>query len=160
MARACGSAESGAGAPGWAHADGVLPSANVPRPSGSSLISLRGAHHRREPGHRGRTGRTTRARLVHRAVGASRSEIKEEPKAGDIRGGKGLKVESPPKRHTLRVTPPQLKELRLLKIAVIHPDDSDGRQLTQQLQRIGCQVQAFWPPVQALPEGIDVAFMA
>ena len=69
-------------------------------------------------------------------------------------------MESPPKRHTLRVTPPQLKELRLLKIAVIHPDDSDGRQLTQQLQRIGCQVQAFWPPVQALPEGIDVAFMA
>jgi len=65
-----------------------------------------------------------------------------------------------PKRHPLRVTPPQLKELRLLKIAVIHPDDSDGRQLTQQLQRIGCQVQAFWPPVQVLPEGIDVAFMA
>jgi len=58
------------------------------------------------------------------------------------------------------VTPPQLKELRLLKIAVIHPDDADGRQLTQQLQRIGCQVQAFWPPVQHLPEGIDVAFMA
>lgn len=65
-----------------------------------------------------------------------------------------------PKRPTLRVTPPQLKELRLLKIAVIHPDDTDGRQLTQQLQRIGCQVQAFWPPVQHLPEGIDVAFMA
>lgn len=65
-----------------------------------------------------------------------------------------------PKRHTLRVTPTQLKELRLLKIAVIHPDDADGRQLTQQLQRIGCQVQAFWPPMQHLPEGIDVAFMA
>ena len=36
-------------------------------------------------------------------------------------------------RHTLRVTPPQLKELRALKIAVIHPDDADGMQLTQQL---------------------------
>ena len=63
-------------------------------------------------------------------------------------------------RHTLRVTPPQLKELRELKIAVIHPDDADGIQLTQQLQRIGCQVQAFWPPVQVLPAGIDIAFMA
>ncbi|WP_409374836.1 ANTAR domain-containing response regulator [Verminephrobacter eiseniae] len=58
------------------------------------------------------------------------------------------------------MTSPQLKELRLLKIAVLHPDDADGRQLTQQLQRIGCQVQVFWPPVQVLPEGIDVAFMA
>ena len=63
-------------------------------------------------------------------------------------------------RHTLRVTPPQLKELRALKIAVIHPDDADGMQLTQQLQRSGCQVQAFWPPVQVLPAGIDIAFMA
>ena len=63
-------------------------------------------------------------------------------------------------RHTLRATPPQLKELRELKIAVIHPDDADGMQLTQQLQRIGCQVQAFWPPVQVLPAGIDIAFMA
>ena len=63
-------------------------------------------------------------------------------------------------RHILRVTPPQLKELRALKIAVIHPDDADGMQLTQQLQRIGCQVQAFWPPVQVLPAGIDIAFMA
>ena len=63
-------------------------------------------------------------------------------------------------RHTLRVTPPQLKELRELKIAVIHPDDADGIQLTQQLQRIGCQVQAFWPPVQVLPAGIDIAFTA
>lgn len=63
-------------------------------------------------------------------------------------------------RHTLRVTPPQLKELRSLKIAVIHPDDADGMQLTQQLQRIGCQVQAFWPPVQVLPAGIDIAFIA
>lgn len=69
-------------------------------------------------------------------------------------------MEGVPKRQTLRITPPQVKELRLLRIAVIHPDDSDGRLLTQQLQRIGCQVEAFWPPVQALPEGIDVAFMA
>lgn len=64
------------------------------------------------------------------------------------------------KRSTLRVAPSQVKELRTLRIAVVHPDDSDGRQLAQQLQRIGCQVQAFWPPVQTLPEGIDVAFVA
>lgn len=47
-----------------------------------------------------------------------------------------------------------------MRIAVLHPDDSDGRQLTQQLQRIGCQVQAFWPPTPTLPEGVDVVFLA
>ena len=48
----------------------------------------------------------------------------------------------------------------MLRVAVLHPDDADGRQLTQQLQRIGCQVQAFWPPVPTLPEGTDVVFLA
>ncbi|WP_366145792.1 ANTAR domain-containing protein [Polaromonas sp.] len=53
-----------------------------------------------------------------------------------------------------------MKDLRTLRVAVFHPDDADGRQLTQQLQRIGCQVQAFWPPLPALPVGIDVIFLA
>ncbi len=51
-----------------------------------------------------------------------------------------------------RATPSLLKDLRTLRIAVYHPDDADGRQLTQQLQRIGCQVQTFWPPAPTLPE--------
>ena len=63
-------------------------------------------------------------------------------------------------RRAVRTTPPLLKDLRTLRIAVFHPDDVDGRQLTQQLQRIGCQVQAFWPPLPALPAGIDVVFLA
>ena len=63
-------------------------------------------------------------------------------------------------RRVVRTTPPLLKDLRTLRIAVFHPDDADGRQLTEQLQRIGCQVQAFWPPLPALPEGIDVIFLA
>jgi len=63
-------------------------------------------------------------------------------------------------RRAVRTTPPLLKDLRTLRVAVFHPDDADGRQLTQQLQRIGCQVQAFWPPLPALPVGIDVIFLA
>jgi len=62
--------------------------------------------------------------------------------------------------RVVRSTPQLLKDLRTLKIVVFHPDDSDGRQLTQQLQRIGCQVQAFWPPLPSLPEGVDVIFLA
>lgn len=63
-------------------------------------------------------------------------------------------------RRTIRSTPTLLKDLRTLRVLVFHPDDSDGKQLTQQLQRIGCQVQAFWPPLPALPAGIDVIFLA
>lgn len=69
-------------------------------------------------------------------------------------------MDSVGKRGALRATPPQLKELRTLSIAVIHPDDGDARLLTQQLQRIGCRVQGFWPPLQMLPEGVDIAFVA
>jgi len=57
-------------------------------------------------------------------------------------------------------TPTQLKNLRMLRVAVCHPDDGDGQQLTQQLRRIGCHVQAFWPPLPQLPEMTDVVFLA
>ena len=59
-----------------------------------------------------------------------------------------------------RATPSRLKDLRTLRVTVLHPDDADGRQLTQQLQRIGCRVQAFWPPTPELSEGTDVVFLA
>jgi AmiR/NasT family two-component response regulator len=69
-------------------------------------------------------------------------------------------VDASSQRRTIRATPTLLKDLRTLRVLVFHPDDSDGKQLAQQLQRIGCQVQAFWPPLPALPEGIDVIFLA
>lgn len=53
-----------------------------------------------------------------------------------------------------------MKSLRSLRVAVLHPQDSDGEQLIEQLRRIGCQVQAFWPLSPELPPGIDVVFLA
>lgn len=53
-----------------------------------------------------------------------------------------------------------LRDLRSLKVGVFHPDDSDGQQLAQQLQRIGCQVKALWPPLPSLPGDLDVIFLA
>ncbi|ARU03577.1 ANTAR domain-containing protein [Comamonas serinivorans] len=59
-----------------------------------------------------------------------------------------------------RLTPEFLKQLRTKRIAVVHPNDADGGVLLQQLQRIGCPAQAFWPPPKALPEPTDVVFCA
>ena len=53
-----------------------------------------------------------------------------------------------------------LRDLRSLRVCVFHPHDRDGAQLTQQLQRIGCHVQAFWPPLPNPPAGTDVVFIA
>ena len=66
---------------GWDHADGVLCSATVPRHGlgpGSSLMSLRRAHHRRDPGARSLIGQHDAAFPGTRAPGGSRSEIEEE----------------------------------------------------------------------------------
>jgi AmiR/NasT family two-component response regulator len=53
-----------------------------------------------------------------------------------------------------------LRDLRSLRVCVFHPHDRDGAQLTQQLQRIGCSVHAFWPPLASAPPGTDVVFIA
>lgn len=65
-----------------------------------------------------------------------------------------------PVRQKAGPTSTQLKNLRMLRVAVCHPDDADGQQLTQQLRRIGCHVQGFWPPLPQLPEQTDVVFLA
>lgn len=57
-------------------------------------------------------------------------------------------------------TPELLKDLRTLRVAVCHPPDQDGKELVAQLRRIGCQAQAFWPPLPTLPASIDVVFLA
>lgn len=62
--------------------------------------------------------------------------------------------------RVVREAPQILRDLRSLRVCVFHPRDQDGQGLTRQLERIGCQVQAFWPPLPTLPEGIDVVFMA
>lgn len=53
-----------------------------------------------------------------------------------------------------------LRELRSLRVLLIHPDDADGQELRAQLQRIGCQVRAFWPPTDKPPEDADIVFFA
>ena len=70
------------------HADGVHCSANVIRPAASFFISLRSAHRRRDPSAPWLFGRLLTTSHVPGTLGLSRSEIKEEAKPGDIRGGR------------------------------------------------------------------------
>lgn len=59
-----------------------------------------------------------------------------------------------------RATPDLLKKLRHLRVTVFHPRDADGELLAGQLQRIGCQVLTFWPPLDELPDTVDAVFCA
>jgi AmiR/NasT family two-component response regulator len=57
-------------------------------------------------------------------------------------------------------TPAILRDLRSLKVVVIHPHDQDGEELLAQLQRIGCDVQVFWPRLDSLPSDTGLVVMA
>lgn len=59
-----------------------------------------------------------------------------------------------------RSSPSLLSDLRSLRVCVFHPHDQDGQELTRQLERIGCQAQAFWPPLPQPPAGTDLVFLA
>jgi AmiR/NasT family two-component response regulator len=58
-----------------------------------------------------------------------------------------------------RTSPQVLRDLRSLHVCVFHPRDRDGELLTQQLQRIGCQVHHFWPPLDAPVPGTDLVII-
>lgn len=54
-----------------------------------------------------------------------------------------------------------LRNLRSLNILVLHPEDSDGRELLAQLERIGCRVKAIWPPHDRFEDDVpDLIFLA
>ncbi|MEA3119975.1 MAG: hypothetical protein QOI13_3245 [Paraburkholderia sp.] len=57
-------------------------------------------------------------------------------------------------------TPAILRDLRSLKVVVIHPQDQDGEELLAQLQRIGCTVEVFWPRIDTLPADAGLVLLA
>ena len=52
-----------------------------------------------------------------------------------------------------------VKDLRLLRVLLLQPDTSEGRELWEHLSRIGCHVQSYWPPPDEIPPNTDVVFL-
>lgn len=55
--------------------------------------------------------------------------------------------------------PDIISNLRSLNVLVLHPRDSDADDLIQQLNRIGCNVEALWPLPESLPSTVDIVFV-
>jgi AmiR/NasT family two-component response regulator len=53
-----------------------------------------------------------------------------------------------------------LKDLRGLKVQVIHPSDAEGVSLIEHLKRIGCAVEAVWPIPDGFAPGADIVMLA
>ena len=53
-----------------------------------------------------------------------------------------------------------LRDLRGLRVEVVHPADPEGVSLVEHLRRIGCVVDTTWPMPDALAPSTDVAFLA
>jgi AmiR/NasT family two-component response regulator len=53
-----------------------------------------------------------------------------------------------------------LRDLRGLRVEVIHPPDSEGVSIVEQLRRIGCTVSTAWPVPDAAGPSADVVLLA
>lgn len=52
-----------------------------------------------------------------------------------------------------------LRDIRTIRVVVYHPHDRERDELVAQIRRIGCEVEAIWPPVEKLRQEADVVFM-
>lgn len=52
-----------------------------------------------------------------------------------------------------------IKDVRALRVLVLHPRDTHAQELLQQVTRIGCRAEALWPLPDRLPEAADVVFV-
>lgn len=53
----------------------------------------------------------------------------------------------------------RLRNLRGLFVVIVHPPDSDGQAILEQMERIGCKTELVWPPKRELPPKADVVFL-
>lgn len=53
-----------------------------------------------------------------------------------------------------------LRDLRGLRVHVVHPPDSERTQLVEHLRRIGCMVEMQWPVPECWQEGADIVVLA
>jgi AmiR/NasT family two-component response regulator len=53
-----------------------------------------------------------------------------------------------------------LRDLRGLRVQVVHPPDKERVSLLEHLKRIGCMVEAQWPVPEEFSEGVDVMLLA
>ncbi|HUN43298.1 MAG TPA: ANTAR domain-containing protein [Acetobacteraceae bacterium] len=53
-----------------------------------------------------------------------------------------------------------LRDLRGMRVQVVHPPDTEGVALIEHLRRIGCQAEAIWPMEDAHGVATDVFFVA
>ncbi|PZQ10551.1 MAG: antitermination regulator [Ancylobacter novellus] len=52
-----------------------------------------------------------------------------------------------------------LRDVRTVRVVVYHPKDRERDELVAQIRRIGCEVEAVWPPSERFRNDADVVFM-
>lgn len=58
-----------------------------------------------------------------------------------------------------KALPILVKDLRSLRVLLLQPETSEGKELWKHLSRIGCHVQSFWPPPAEIPANTDVVLL-
>ena len=53
----------------------------------------------------------------------------------------------------------KFKDLRNLQVLLLHPHDSDGKEIFDQLSRIGCKCEHIWPPSMVQSVQSDVVIV-
>ena len=53
-----------------------------------------------------------------------------------------------------------LRDLRGLRVQVVHPPDSERVSLVEHLRRIGCMVETQWPVPECWSDSADVMLLA
>jgi response regulator NasT len=52
-----------------------------------------------------------------------------------------------------------LRDIRSVRVLVLHPKDRECDELVAQIRRIGCRVEAVWPPQNDIPSDTDIVFV-
>jgi AmiR/NasT family two-component response regulator len=72
----------------------------------------------------------------------------------------GVRQSAPARDNEARKISDLIRNVRKLRILLLHPGGPEGKDLLEHLNRIGCQVSISWPPPDVVPAGTDVVLVA
>lgn len=78
----------------------------------------------------------------------------------DPEPGRDPRATAPPKENGQRKISDLIRNVRKLRVLLLHPGGREGEDLLEHLNRIGCRVSISWPPPAELPGGVDVVLIA
>ncbi len=109
------------------------------------------------PGQAGRLKETSKTGATVIRMHAEKSEIGKD---GGRTGADRETLREVRRTKSTTTISSMIRNVRSLRVLLVHPQNREGEEIVEHLNRIGCHLKTCWPPTPDVSDGFDVVMVA